>query len=109
MKRLDNIKYCIKCTVNSAYNGSAYTELSVIGNGFSIPDLYPSLFFVKKYGSSGYGYKELSLRRNSYSGPNAYKSIQTRWVLSETKAIMSPPVCHWMEANFFVEEGELIN
>jgi len=19
------------------------------------------------------------------------------------------PVCHWMEANFFVEEGELIN
>jgi len=33
----------------------------------------------------------------------------TRWVLSETKAIMSPPVCPWMEANFFVEEGELIN
>jgi len=35
-------------------------------------------------------------------------SMVTRWVLSETKAIMSPPVCHWMEANFFVEEGELI-
>jgi len=34
---------------------------------------------------------------------------QTRRVLSETKAIMSPPECHWMESNFFVEEGELIN
>ena len=34
---------------------------------------------------------------------------ETRWVLSETKAVMSPPVCHWMESNFFVEEGELIN
>jgi len=34
---------------------------------------------------------------------------ETRRVLSETKAIMSPPVCHWMESIFFVEEGELIN
>jgi len=24
----------------------------------------------------------------------------TRWVLSETKAVMSPPVCHWMESIF---------
>ena len=37
------------------------------------------------------------------------KKEETRRVLSETKAIMSPPVCHWMESNFFVEEGELIN
>ena len=36
-------------------------------------------------------------------------SIVTRRVLSETKAIMSPPVCHWMESIFFVGEGELIN
>jgi len=34
---------------------------------------------------------------------------KTRRVLSETKAIMSLPVCHWMESIFFVEEGELIN
>jgi len=37
-------------TVNSAYNGSAYKELSVIRNWFSFPDLYPSLFYVKIYG-----------------------------------------------------------
>ena len=36
------------------------------------------------------------------------KHPETRWVLSETKAVMSPPVCHWMESNFFVE-AELIN
>jgi len=35
--------------------------------------------------------------------------FKTRRVLSETKAFMSPPVCHWMESIFFVEEGELIN
>jgi len=34
-------------TVNSAYNGSAYKELSVIRNWFSFLDLYPSLFYVK--------------------------------------------------------------
>ena len=34
-------------TVNFAYNGSAYKELSVIRNGFSFPDLNPSLFYVK--------------------------------------------------------------
>jgi len=34
-------------TVNSAYNGSAYKELSVIRNWFSSPDLNPSLFYVK--------------------------------------------------------------
>ena len=34
--------------------------------------------------------------------PDPQKS-RTRRVLSETKAIMSPPVCHWMESNFFVE------
>ena len=33
----------------------------------------------------------------------------TRRVLSETKAIMSPPpLCHWMESIFFVEEGEIL-
>jgi len=37
-------------TVNSAYNGSAYKELSVIRNSFSFPDLDPSLFYVKIYG-----------------------------------------------------------
>jgi len=65
-------------TLNSAYNGSAYKELSVKRNWFSFPDLYPSLFYAKKYGYSGVGYKELSLRRNSFSGPNAYKSMQIR-------------------------------
>ena len=65
-------------TVNSAYNGSAYKELSVIRNWFLFPDLYPSLFYVKKYGYSGFGYKELSLRRNSFSCPNAYKSSKFR-------------------------------
>ena len=29
------------------------------------------------------------------------KSTKTSLVLSEMKAIMSPPVCHWMESNFF--------
>jgi len=28
------------------------------------------------------------------------KTVATRRVLSETKAIMSPPVCHWMESYF---------
>ena len=33
----------------------------------------------------------------------------TRRVISETKAIMSPPpLCHWMESNIFVEENEII-
>jgi len=65
-------------TVNSAYNGSAYKELSVIRNWFSFPDLYLSLFYVKIYGYSGFGYKELSLRSNSFSCPNAYKSSRFR-------------------------------
>ena len=73
--------YEIQYTVNSAYNGSTYKELSVIENWFSFPDLYPSLFYVKKYGYSGSGYKELSLRTNSFSGPNAYKSMQIRLLL----------------------------
>jgi len=30
-------------------------------------------------------------------------------MLSEMKAIMSPPVCHWMESIFFVEEGVIVN
>jgi len=34
---------------------------------------------------------------------------KTRRVLSETKAIMSPPVCNWIESNSFVEEGEIVN
>ena len=38
---------CKRHTVNSAYNGSAYKELSVIRNWFSFPDLNPSLFYVK--------------------------------------------------------------
>jgi len=33
---------------------------------------------------------------------------QTRRVLSEAKAIMSPPVCHWMELKKIVEEGEIV-
>jgi len=40
-----------------------------------------------------------------YANPLIGKLITTRRVLSETKAIMSPTVCHWMESNFFVEEG----
>jgi len=48
--------------------------------------------------------------KNSNGEGHKVRQSQTRWVLSETKAIMSPPpVCHWMEAIFFVEEGELIN
>ena len=35
--------------------------------------------------------------------------LQTRRVLSETKAIMSPPYCHWMESKKFVVEGEIVN
>ena len=35
------------------------------------------------------------------------KQTTTRWVLSETKAIMSPSIHHWMD--FFVEEGEIVN
>jgi len=62
-------------TVNSAYNGSAYKKLSVIRNWFSFPDLYRSLFYVKKYGYSGFGYKKLLLRRNSFSSLNAYKPM----------------------------------
>jgi len=65
-------------TVNSAYNGSAYKELSVIRNWFLFPYLYPSLFYVKTYGYSGSGYMELSLWTNSFSGPNAYKWMQIR-------------------------------
>ena len=34
--------------------------------------------------------------------------ITTGRVLSKTKAIMSPPVCHWMESKFCVEEGEIV-
>ena len=34
--------------------------------------------------------------------------IQTRPVLSETKAIMSPPVCHWMESIFSSPEHEVL-
>ena len=34
-------------TVKSAYNGSAYKELSVIRNWCPFPDLHPSLFYVK--------------------------------------------------------------
>jgi len=41
------LSYIVASTVNSAYNGSAYKELSVIRNRFSFPDLYPSLFDVK--------------------------------------------------------------
>jgi len=37
----------MKIQVFSAYNGSAYKELSVIRNWFSFPDLNPSLFYVK--------------------------------------------------------------
>jgi len=34
-------------TVDPAYYGSAYKELSVIRNWLSFPDLNPSLFYVK--------------------------------------------------------------
>jgi len=36
-------------------------------------------------------------------------AVRTRRVLSETKAIMSPSVCDWMESNCFVEGGEIVN
>jgi len=39
---------------------------------------------------------------------HALEKETTRRVLSETKAIMSPPVCHWMESKFVVEEGEIV-
>jgi len=42
--------------------------------------------------------------------PNiGWKTNLTRWVLLETKAIMSPPIFHWMESKKIVEEGEIIN
>ena len=80
-------------TVNSAYNGSAYKELSAIRNWFSFPDLDPSLFYVKKYGYSGSGYKELSLRMNSFSGPNAYKSMQIRLLSGNPPLVKFAPRC----------------
>jgi len=43
------------------------------------------------------------------TGVAVKNTFVTRRVLSETKAIMSPPVCHWMESNFFVEGGEIVN
>jgi len=79
------------CTVNSAYNGSAYKELSVIRNWFSFPDLYPSSLYAKKYGYSGSGYKELSLRTNSFSGPNAYKSMQIRLLIGNPLLVKFAP------------------
>ena len=43
--------------------------------------------------------------------PTSLLALSSRWtrrVISETKAIMSPPVCHWMESIFFVEGGEIV-